>query len=125
MTKNEEQIKVMMKIGFVASYIIELIDSISESNLYQKQLKFHLNQARNKILEINDSVYNLYADKTIPNDDKNKVKNLDVYNTVSKACDFLIKREPTEIIQIAQFIEKLEKEGFDLNKVPITYIPVK
>ncbi len=125
MKKLEEQIKVMMKIGYVAGFFIELIDSLEESNLYQKQLKFHLNQAREKIIKINDSTYKLFTDKKIPDDNKNNVKNEDVFNNISKAYDFLINKKPMEILQIAQFIEKLESEGFDLNKIPVTYTPLK
>lgn len=124
---ESKYVKAFMKLGFIAGLVIEIIDEVSDSKMFKQQLKFHLKEALKELEKTNSDMYSLYSDSSLDEQTKDKVtaRNIDIYNVVVKAYDFLLSKEPTEIAQIAQHIKILEEKGFDIKDILLEYTPIK
>lgn len=124
---ESKYVKAFMKLGFIAGLVIEIIDEVSDSKMFKQQLKFHLKEALKELEKTNSDMYSLYSDSSLDEQTKDKVtaRNIDIYNVVVKAYDFLLSKEPTEIAQITQHIKILEEKGFDIKDIPLEYTPIK
>lgn len=124
---EKKYIDAFMKLGFIAGLVIEIIDEVSDSKMFKQKLKFHLKEALKELEKINSDMYSLYSDSSLDEQTKDKkpARNIDIYNVVVKAYDFLLSKEPTEIAQIVQHIKILEEKGFDIKDIPLEYTPIK
>lgn len=114
------------KLAFLAPTIVDMCDSLEQSTVTQKQLKFHIKRANIEAQKILEKHYKLYENYgTVENPDSDEVMSTeDIYNITSKAYDFLLNKSPHEICCIAQIIREAEKSGLDYTTIEIPFTPL-
>lgn len=121
-SKNKgDNLKLFMKIGFISDFLIDLIDNLAETKDYKHNLKFHLNKVLEELTKHNNEFYNLFNDKSLNTDE---VKNIDIYNIISDAYNYLMEKEPYTIAQMVYYLKASEDRGLDFSKLQIEYKPI-
>lgn len=120
------------KLGFIAPIVIDIIDRLKDTNAYEKQLKFHLNQGLKLLEKVSDkhsSAYQNYGEIQQPDGDLAPIHSRDVYNITAKAYEVLFmiftEKSPSEICCIAQLISTAYEKGIDLTQIEIPYEKLK
>lgn len=117
---------------FLLPICIEKIDALKDTNVFNKQLKYHINQAlrlMEKETEKHFNSYERHGEVNQSDKDLKPIHSADIYNITAKAYDqlalMLTERQPSEICSIVAIIEKLEKDGVKLTDIEIPYQPLK
>lgn len=113
---------------FLLSACIDKIDELKETNVFNKQLKFHINQALKLMIKETNTHYKSYEthgeieqkDETLA-----PIHTRDLYNITSKSYDFILSKKPHEICSIVQMIKIVEEKGVDYTKIDIPFQPMQ
>lgn len=103
------------KLGFLSSVMIDLIDKLSETNLYKKELKMYLKRVLIEVEKLNTFHYKAYQDYgMLRNGDTEKegyIHSLDVYNVTSKAYqelfDLFANCKPSDVVMMLEHYKNL------------------
>lgn len=113
---------------FLLSACIDKIDELKETNVFNKQLKFHINQALKLMIKETNTHYKSYEThgKIVQNDETlAPIHTRDLYNITSKSYDFILNKKPHEICSIVQMIKTMEEKGLDYTTIDIPFQPLK
>ena len=117
------------KLAFLVPILIDLMDKISESNVYKHNFKKFGNLFLAEGEKIVKTHFDQYENHGIIEDNVNKVDAKDVYNLSSKAYeeafDFFTTRKASEISSIMSIIKVCEESGMDLTEYLIEFVPLK
>ena len=117
-----DRIVTFNKLGFLSSVLIDLIDQLEGTKVYNKQLKYHLNRARieaEKVANIHFKPFN--KGESLKQRDDTFINSQDVHCITSKAYDFLFEKEPSKIVVIADVVKKAEEQNtidYDNASIP-------
>lgn len=115
------------KLGFLADIIIDVNDTLTETNVYKQGIKLHAKGLVKELEKVVDVHYKSYHNfGTV--DDTN-MHSLNIYQISAKAYaeafKFFTERSPSDICSIMEIIRQAESKGLNLQDINIEYDPVK
>lgn len=117
------------KMAFLCSVMIDVIDSLQDSNQYKQTLKMHCNGALRECEKVVATHYKAFEQHGNVSNDGKDLHSLNVYNITAKsydaAFDFFTQRPPSEVASFMELVKRAESEGFNLNDLKIEYTPVQ
>lgn len=130
--KKDQALLNYNKLGYLAPIMIEIIDYLKETNLYQKDFKFQINRALIECEKIVNKHYECYEDYGYidqKEDELEPIHSQDIYNVTSKAYDeifeFFTTNSPAEVVSILQAIKETKEKGLDFTQIILNYKPLK
>lgn len=113
---------------FLLSASIDKIDELKDTNVFNKQLKYHINQALKLMEKETTKHFNAHQEHgeiDQKDDTLAPVHTRDLYNITAKSYDFILSKKPHEVCSIVQMIKALEETGTDYTKIDIPFQPLK
>lgn len=127
--KSEEARMEYNKLAFMLNCIIPMIDKLSETKLYQKQVKYHANQLLKLIEPICNEHQNAYINYGRVQNEGGTIHTQDVFNVTddayNEALEFFTESLPSDVVKTMYRIKELKESNSDFLDVAIPYRPIQ
>ncbi len=114
--------------AYIAQSLIPILDALEETTEPKRELKFHLKRTfeeLDKLVRKHEREYRNHG--LIEQEDSNlaPISGQDMYNITAKAYDFILEKQPNEIVSIVELVKSYEAGGINYGDFEVEYKPLE